>query len=363
MNAGRFARLAVVAPIAAAFAAAIGVGVLDAGAAAPVAAPRREAVGTSALVRDGVVRPDAVRRVRRLGVWGGPITTPSGPVRTFFSDAIPADPAVAQGWATFLAGLQHGAELQTVTLYVLTRDELDVACSEDAVACYDRSAGTIFSPSTDDEIDGTTHEDALVHEYGHHVANNRLNTPWPSSDWGPKRWSTATGICQRAAAGTAFPAGGPVNYRLLPSEAFAEAYRVLHANGTRITRSWNIVDPSFFPDAPALEAIAADVKTPWTQPRTAARTGAFRARGPSWVYTSVATPLDGSLTVDLRLPAGVAYDLSLFDAAGRPLAQGRSVGKARRTVAFTICGQRSVRVGVFRRSGPPRTFYLDVTAP
>ena len=71
-----------------------------------------------------------------------------------------------------------------------------------------------------------TPQEVVRHEYGHHVAANRLNPPWSAADWGPKTWATDQGICALAAAGTAFPGNESDHYELNPGEAWAESYRI-----------------------------------------------------------------------------------------------------------------------------------------
>ena len=113
---------------------------------------------------------------------------------------------------------------------------------------------------------GITPEELARHEYGHHVAANRLNAPWPAADWGPKRWASHVGVCARAAAGTASPTSN-TDYERHPGEAFAEVYRVLNERrGGSTALTWSIVDDSFIPDAAALRAAEEDVTKPWLAP-------------------------------------------------------------------------------------------------
>ena len=82
--------------------------------------------------------------------------------------------------------MPHGAELSTVTVTVVTAAELPASCNSDALGCYRPGEITI----ADEVLGGVTPEEVARHEYGHHVAASRLNSPWPALDWGPKRWAT-----------------------------------------------------------------------------------------------------------------------------------------------------------------------------
>ena len=94
-------------------------------------------------------------------------------------------------------------------------------------------------------------EEVARHEYGHHIALNRSNAPWPAFDWGPKRWATAAHICPRVRWNTAYPGDESLLYKLNPGEAFAEAYRVLvDMLLGEAHPAWPLVDPSFYPDGP-----------------------------------------------------------------------------------------------------------------
>ena len=40
------------------------------------------------------------------------------------------------------------------------------------------------------DVGTTTAASVLTHEYGHHIADSRQNPPWPSVNWGTKRWAS-----------------------------------------------------------------------------------------------------------------------------------------------------------------------------
>ena len=146
--------------------------------------------------------PAAASAARARSWRGGVLTASTGEqVRVEVSDAYPPEAVSAQAWADFFAGLVHGRELASVTVRIGSPLDVLVECGAEALACYD--AGILVLPG--ELWGGITPEELARHEYGHHVAANRLNAPWPAADWGPKRWASQAGVCARAAAGTASP--------------------------------------------------------------------------------------------------------------------------------------------------------------
>ena len=64
--------------------------------------------------------------------------------------------------------------------------EVQALCGRSALGCY----GDNQLVMTGDAVGGFEPEDVARHEYGHHVAFNRSNTPWKGLEWGPKRWAS-----------------------------------------------------------------------------------------------------------------------------------------------------------------------------
>jgi hypothetical protein len=264
----------------------------------------------------------------------------------------------AQRWAEFFAGLVHGRELATVTVRVAPPTEVAAACGGDALGCY--AGGLLVLPG--EQFGGIAPEEIARHEYGHHVAASRLNPPWSAAAYGPKRWSTATRICARAREGTAFP-DDDAHYPLSPGEAFAEAYRVLNDRRAGIlTLTWSIVDDSFIPTDDALRAVEQDVTAPWLAPTASVVRGRFAARGTPRRLVPLALPLDGVVTVELRVPRGRTDGLALLDEQGRVLANGLWAGAASRRATLVACSRRRLTVRV-TREGPPGPFTLLVSRP
>jgi hypothetical protein len=202
-----------------------------------------------------------------------------------------------------------------------------------------------------------------MHEYGHHVANNRVNAPWQAVDWGTKRWASYLNVCSRSAGGSMFPGDEGAHYRDNPGEGFAEVYRALNDSKQGVTPDWPVVDTLFYPDAAALQTVEQDVLQPWTADTSRTVAGKFTAKGRRRFTLRLATTLDGSLVVDLKLPKGGLYSLDLLAGDGSTvLASGLWAGTTSKTLSFTICGQRGVLLRV-TRVGTPGRFALHITAP
>jgi hypothetical protein len=309
--------------------------------------------------RSTVLSRAGERRIRAASWWGRTYTTSTGEAVTVsVSDSYPEDATVGQGWGEFFAGLIHGSELQLLHVYVATPQEVQSECgSRDALGCY-RSNELVVPGEPTQGVDPKT---IATHEYGHHVAFNRLNPPWRAVEWGAKRWASYANVCSRAAAGIAFPGDEDSHYSQNPGEAFAETYRLL--NETKAGASaftWPIVDSTFYPDAAALRAVEDDVLNPWMS----ATSKTLRVRFPKgkkvWAL-QIATPLDGQLDVKVTLPAGALDDVSLVG-DGDVLAAGLWSGLHEKKLSYQICGRRSLLLRVVRK-GAPRSFGVRVTQP
>jgi hypothetical protein len=310
---------------------------------APLAASART-------VHDAVLAvPLALEIDPSVGAYGGPYTAASGAVvRVLTSPLYPKDDAVNQRWADFLDSLVHGSELASLTLVLAPPGQVQQTCGLGAYACYNLPTSTIVA-SNERVGDGPTPESVVAHEYGHHIAAQRSNTPWRAENWGTKRWATAMGVCPKVRAGTLHPGDERVYYLFNPGEAFAESYRVLNEAALHLTpTAWTIVDRSLQPSAAALDALRLDVLSPWVAPSSRTFTGTFARTGSLRPRTYIVrTPLDGAVTATLTAPAPASF---------RVLIDGK------RTASQVVCGTRSVRVNVERVSGYG-PFELTVSAP
>ena len=292
-------------------------------------------------------------------VWGGTYTASNGEsVAVAVSDDYVQDPALGQSVAEFFAlGLTHGpelAQLAGVVIEPLPTVRADCGGSPYVLACYYPNAKIMVIPGEDPyEI---ALETIVAHEYGHHIAFHRVNTPWSAVDWGTKRWASYETICTRTQQGTAFPGDEGDHYTFNPGEAFAETYRVLNeVRWGATSTTWDVVDQSFFPDGNSLQAVDQDVRLPWTANTASQRVGRFLKNGARVRAYPLATPLDGVLALRVRSAAG-PYTVSLIDKrTGRQIRAGRAV-------SGTTCGLRNATL-VVHRHGLPGRFTLTASRP
>jgi hypothetical protein len=308
-----------------------------------------------------LLRPVQVAHLAMLGWQGGPTTATDGETLTVnVSDSIPEPDAVRQRWANFFVGLVHGSELQLLTVYVVPAAEVGADCGGDpnVLGCY--GSQQLIVPN--ETVLGVPPEEVARHEYGHHIANNRLNAPWQAIDWGPKRWATQMNVCSSTQQGLTFPGSEDDHYRLNPGEGWAETYRALNDTKAGLPITWQVVDARFYPDQAALAAAEQDVVAPWAAPTSHGFRGAFRAGKTKW-KVALATPLDGELRVTLSLPRPRLYRLTVLSGDGATvLASGLWSGTTTQTASFTVCDQRSLLIQV-TGDGKAGRFTLRTTQP
>jgi hypothetical protein len=304
------------------------------------------------------LEPAARARLQASSWLGGTYTTSTGEaVRVLVSEDYLDAQAVGQRWADFFAALLHGSELSLVTAYVLTPDDMLFFCGPYALGCYGGNELAFVGET----VDGITPEEVARHEYGHHVAANRLNPPWLSVAWGPKRWASVANVCARAERAEVFPGDEDAHYVLNPGEGFAEVYRVLNElKGGAPSFTWPLVDPSFAPGQAELEAAEQDVVAPWTAPVTRTYRARFTENGKNVWKIALATRLDGSLAVSLTLPRPALYNLEVLGQGGRTLARGFWSGRAAKTATATICGERALVVRITRAGGAAGAFTVRI---
>ncbi len=223
----------------------------------------------------------------------------------------------------FLASRVHGDEIGSLAVYVGTPTEITRLCGggEGVVACYAIDEGRMYVPG--ESVHGIPVEYPLTHEYGHHVASWRLNSPWDALDWGAKNWSSAVRVCAGVRRGLLFPGNQGAHYWDDPGEGFADGYAHLHYPNT----PWNY-NRMMRPTPAALAAIRRDVLHPWTGPRVRTFHGRVGPHKRSRTFHIRAT-LDGDLAATLTAPRGSVYSVQAETpgfATGRRLRDGGGLG-------------------------------------
>ena len=294
--------------------------------------------------------------------WVGGATTASTgeSVTVYVSAALPADQGTQQTWADFLAGLVHGPELAALTTYIAAFDEMQDVCGSRALGCY----GGNRMVSMGETRFGVTAAEVVRHEYGHHIAFHRTNSPWLAIDWGPKNWSSAVDVCERADARTAYPGDEGDHYSRNPGEAWAETYRLLdERKAGAVGSGWQIIDSSFYPSETALQAAERDVLQPWTAGRRQVLRRTFTKRGAAAWLVPLTTPLDGILDVQVRLPRGGLHEVALLTGDRKTVLQkGLWSSTTSKTLTRTLCGERSLFLRV-TRSGALGRVTVTATTP
>ncbi|MGH3066084.1 MAG: hypothetical protein ACRDOF_07235 [Gaiellaceae bacterium] len=299
-------------------------------------------------------RPGTSLRAARLAraaasFRGGPITTSTGEtVDVRVSDALPFETSTPEGWAEFLTSLTHGSEIALLTAYIATLDEVQEICGSDALGCY--APNEMVAPG-EPAPNGTTAEEVVRHEYGHHVGMHRLNSPWPAIDWGPKAWASAADICGRVARKQAFPGDEGSNYAQNPGEAWAEVYRLMDERKAGIgAATWQIISPSFYPDEAALQAAERDVLQPWQAGRTTLFARVFGRRTKKVWLIPLPTALDGDLRISATVPNGADPEIALLGADRRTvIRRAQWSGQRVKRLSGSVCGQRGLFVRVTQR--------------
>jgi hypothetical protein len=278
----------------------------------------------------------------------------------YVAQAVPPERGTPQTWGDFIAALDHGPELASLTAYIASLADVEAVCGQGALGCY----GGDRLIAMDDIAFGVTPADVVRHEYGHHVAAHRLNAPWAAVEWGPKNWASTMEVCRRVEEGNAFPGNEGSNYALNPGEAWAETYRVLEERraGTG-GAAWEIVHASFIPDEAALEAARRDVLEPWPGTHSNVLRRRFTRKNKRVWTIPLSTPLDGALDVTVSLPKASLFDVTLVDGDRRTvLSTGLWSSSRTKRLNTTICGERTLYLRVKRRSGVGRVV-VSATMP
>ena len=324
------------------------------------------------VIRDRVLplrrgaRSAAVSDIIPANAFSGSYTAKGMKIKIAISPSYAADAAEAQSWADFLADLPQRGDAATMTVYFAPLREMERICGDAAVACYQwNDSGSIAILLGETAPDGTSVEEAAAHEFGHHIANRRSNAPWSAMSLGPKRWATKLNVCQAVRGGTMFPNYQGDNYRLNPSEGWAEAYRVSAAQNPT---DWGIVSHIFRPNAATQKIALLDATSPWPGNASSSRSGKLLKGRPRTAKFTFPVPLDGTVKVGIKSSRGLNADLDLYDAFSTRIGSSRLRGRSD-SVTRTLCGRealspvdRSVVARVTRASGSG-SFKLTASTP
>jgi hypothetical protein len=287
--------------------------------------------------------------------------------------------------AAILRRLDHGPELERLTVYLATAAEIEQVCGATVVACYVPGRMEMVVSGEDRAIAGVPRDFAIAHEYGHHIANTQQGDLQAPLGAGTIRWATYERVCQFTRAHELFPGDQGAHYWEDPEEAFAESYA--HLNEPDAGVSWQYT-PLLAPTTASLTKIRADVARPWTGPTSAVWAdsvtappasagrrqviggpmagiaGAAAVGQPSWVSTRlVRTPLDGRVSIHLQASAGADYAVILRDVgSGRPLSRARSGEGGATDISYGNCGRDSLLLEIRSLHGAG-TFEATVVKP
>jgi hypothetical protein len=254
----------------------------------------------------------------------------AGSVSVAVSSSYTSPEVTALHWGDFLAQLIHGDELEGLTLYLGTPDDVAAICGM-ALGCY--APGWDRIVAVGEVSDGIRPEAVVTHEYGHYVAANRTNPPWDALDWGTKRWATVLNVCARTRTHKMFPGAEDSRYFLNPGEGFAETYRFLNGQPTGdLGMDWPIVDKLFYPGARSLQAARRDVVEPWLHPTSQRIAGRLDAGGRARVL--VQTPLDG--TLELAVAGATLAGSAQREVCGSRQTPVQLTGKARSAIVLNV---------------------------
>lgn len=244
-----------------------------------------------------------------------------------------------------LARLVHSDEMDRLSVVMVTGVEMELVCGPGVLACYEpRSEEMVIAG--DDSTKPPSRAFIVAHEYGHHVAVNRLNDPWKALDWGTKRWATQERVCPGVRRGSYQPgAYGQESYYDNPGEAYAEAYAFLHYPD-EVRWDWDLPAP----DRGSYAAIRSDVVDPWTGPQRLLIQDRLR-KGEERDRRRLRTPLDGELIVRLRAPKRTRFDLRLLAGNRRKTLARTRARRGRAKLAHEVCGQRKLHLQITSRRG------------
>ena len=180
----------------------------------------------------------------------------------------------AEWYAALLRAAPHGDEISTVTIEIVTWDNVHSTCGRDASGCYSRNE--MIVPA--EQSDSNAH--TVVHEYGHHL-DRSTSVAGVAEPNGTAQWWRARGMAELVrlrTVATSYALGWDRSI----AEIFAEDYTQLALPGAEFGISWLEA-----PDDTVLAALKADfglgpapitVKPPAIKPVKLSRSGSLAPR-------------------------------------------------------------------------------------
>jgi hypothetical protein len=265
--------------------------------------------------------------------------------------------------ASFVGTLDHGSEVELLTVQLDTEYQLGFDCGFGAEACYFVGENKIVIGGYEVmDGDGATFDFVLAHEYGHHVAAHRdMPAPFGEAvDWGTARWARVEDVCRGDRSGRLFPGDEEGNYFENPGEAFAESFA--HNRFPELGIRWRYLG-SLRPTPASLRAVREDTLSPWQGRTSFVLSGRVPARGEGAAVESVRTPLDGMVSLRPVSLSRHGYELALRSRAGRLLRSSRPGLGPQHQLDFTVCGQSRLRLVITSRRDRPTPYRLLIQRP
>lgn len=300
--------------------------------------------------------------VTRGGLYTGRSGSDSATLRIYVSNRFATwDRSLNQLWANRFVAMLHGSEISSLKVYISPLAEIrsPAVCGSWADSCYDPNDGTMYLTGEVTE-DGADIVQIAMHEYAHHIAANRLNTPWDALSWGPKHWASAQKVCSYSSQRLMWPGDAWNHYEDHPGEIWAETYRLVTSAHQSVSPDpWEILNPRWNPagSQSILAAAGLDVTFPWKGHRVTTATGSLGASGSQSVTTTIPMALDGRVSATLSVKGSLKTKLEILSPSG-----SRIGSTAATSAVANACSVSSARVVVRRVSGTG-TWSLRVLSP
>jgi hypothetical protein len=279
----------------------------------PVAQPLADLAPLGTHFKDRVIRHSAREAHQALATdWKSYLAADGTTIAAAISDQYQnaVSDSVAQSYVDFLDSLVHGPELSTLRIYIAPPAEVLQDCGgvQGTLACYDSQTKVMTVPGEQVSAgsSGVTTSYVVAHEYGHHIAAARDNSPFNAFAFGPKYWASYEMVCNRTLKGLLAPGNESQLYLSNPGEAWAETYARLKYPDV----AWQF-NPILKPDAAAYAAATKDVLNPWQYAVNKVFKGTFGPTGANAKSYHFDLTLDGSLRVKLRGPSRSNYNVHL----------------------------------------------------